>query len=705
MGIKKESRTYQDNAVLQEFVAGSNRLKFSDLFSGGDEELFQDPSWDLISDFEHTTRSLKAFIWERIARRSDGFPRILVIGGNGLGKTTIAAALYFEGMRCHAKNSKIPVPGLVRLGFYTTSFASNVEYFGSRLWMRGRGLTAYRLQKTWWHKVLKVTPSPMILDELDELLAHSQPEDLDTLLRQPLLREASVVTCSPDLYERLVSTDYIRGMTIVRLQGLSYESRLRFAEKYVAYLHRNDLSAPREPNDSGTLEEANLVIWRDQLSGASFREPLYLRLAIESVAQIGDLRTYLEYYVRSRLEREAVEGRRKLTPEQAVRLLGDLASFLTRRSAGSVHTDLGLSVQFTKQLPLAAFSAFLSESSQAWSMSIAELRKELLGYGFVELAVDGVRIVGRLGAYFMAQSMVYDVCAGQLGTSRVAERFAAVVPGDILAYMDAEFIAIRDSQQMRSRVISNLADCFLATLGDLQSMNIENSHILGPLVVARKRIACEQLGYFLGLMIGSGPESTWVGELIRHHDYVNKDALIRRGLTVGLGQGGKTSVVDDYVTELREERDKHDDECGLGTSTCNPGLQRKTNIEFNVVLYGDQTPESGDPDRARQPSTLAGTLSGMISLLEIDGETRLGRLALFIIADLYDYHWGGNRMSDCSAQWRMTFEDNGSSVSVPRAEKASGPSLRSRLERMLEKVAHVGWPEVAEVRERLGRIK
>jgi hypothetical protein len=710
--------------IPDELVQGSRSLTYAQLLAGSDDtRLFQDPSWHRIFPIargEEPTFSdghegvsveeevckdgLLGYLERLLLQGSKGVQRVILTGRSDIGKTTIAYALLDRISRGPSKDAG-PPPVIIPLRLHSSEYATRPAYFGTRLWMRSGNLFAFpRNRHSGRQRRL------FILDDVEELFAQVGKQEVASLLQRPLLQDAGLVLCSEELYARLAATDYMRTSLILQLDGLHYQARIRFAERYLAYLWR-DQRAPHQIRGQSAAhdlpsmqEEARLAVWRDELAGATFREPLYLLIATEGVARIGTFRTHLEFYIRSRLEQEVLSGARMLPPEQMLECLGELAVNLATYQGSGDSDDLALGTP--TQLSLSSFAIFLRESSAKINLPTHILRKELLHTRFVQWSPNGVSLTSRqLQDYFLAQAIMYELLSRVASLEQIVERFLALLPGGVVEHMDAELRRLQLVEELHWRVIRNLAGALVKVSSDHSAIS-GRPDSLASLSSGRRRVACEQLSYYLGVAIGGGPEGDWLLRFLEGPSFTADDAWIKRGILVGLGQGGRAGAVETYLGWLREEKCRHDSACSK-EGVCDPGENRRVNVEFNIVLFGDERARDGQPDRCLYPRTCERTLAGMIGLLEDEGASELARLVLFIIADLCDYHWDKDPTKNLATMWEhlLSPDPEGRTPQTDVGpDVASGPTLRRRLDRILQDLSKTGWPEVREAQVRLEMI-
>jgi hypothetical protein len=222
----------------------------------------------------------------------------------------------------------------------------------------------------------------------------------------------------------------------------------------------------------------------------------------------------------------------------------------------------------------------------------------------------------------------------------------------------------------------------------------------------RQRVICQQIGFYLGVAIGAGGEEQRLRHEVVTKSALRGDAWIQRGVTVGLGLGGRDGVIAEYVDRLWDERRKHDRDCYSG-GPCDSGARRQVNVEFNLVLFGDAAPRNGAPDRCDPPGECAKTISGMLDLLETEPNLELCRLVLFIILDLHEYHWGGDPAINLRQQWRAALSPRGGAVPSKLSEIAETDirwTRRDRLRDILARFEVEAWEEIGALRRLLDEI-
>ena len=688
------------------FVQGSQWLRYEDMYRGRDVAgwLFRPPDHTITEDgVQQAGRGSLDDLVRRIGSRTSR-RLMLVVGRPDTGKTTLAYALLrrinLDPRRAGVRpaGGGLPASLVVPLARYAQEYQRWPNYFGTRLWMRSTGPAARPARRPGQEPLL-------VLDGLDDLVRHADMIGIESLLGRALFTDAAVLTCSEALFDKIRALDAVRSACIVELDGLGVGRRLEFARRYIAAVplaeHGEGAVARRER----LARDAERAIRRDEAGEATFREPLQLIIELEKLWRgEGQRVPQLDYYVSSTLEQELATGARRLPAVQLLGILGALAARLSPFEAGPVP----MSPPRTAYLTASASADFVRQFAERLELAPLQLVDELAHCRFVQLRPGGIGMRGnQFRDYFLALDIMGDLMSPAPGQS-VSERFVNLLPGAVVGHLTEELQCIQRSEELRGRIVERLWTALEEATRELALLQVVSRRET-QFHLVRQRVVCEQLGYYLAVVVGPGAEGEPLQALVAGKSSMRDDPWIRRGVVVGLGLGGRKDVISAYVDELWAERSAHDGVCCAG-GECTVGSNRQVNVEFNIVLFGDAGPRHGEPDRCEHPAGCTRTLSGMLDLLETQTNAELCRLVLFIILDLYHYHWNGDPAKNLREQWCAAFAPSRapgapSGPDEPPGEDISWP-LRDRLEDSLDRFIEEGanWAEIAALQQLLGDV-
>ena len=185
----------------------------------------------------------------------------------------------------------------------------------------------------------------------------------------------------------------------------------------------------------------------------------------------------------------------------------------------------------------------------------------------------------------------------------------------------------------------------------------------------RLAIAREQVGYLLGAL-GDRTVRRELAPLVESRPSQREaDHLVRRGLSLGLADGGATEFADLYVEMLERER-------GRG----GPTPQRDANIGFLLSSRGDQAFDPERPGKIVEGADPIRTVGDLVRELDDPRHAGSWRIKLFTLLDLSRHP----------------------AIAPERFAAALEPH-RERIGQILDRLEDGGhgWPEPQALRERL----
>lgn len=187
----------------------------------------------------------------------------------------------------------------------------------------------------------------------------------------------------------------------------------------------------------------------------------------------------------------------------------------------------------------------------------------------------------------------------------------------------------------------------------------------------RLTIAREQVGYLLGVL-GDRQVREELAPLVEGDSPQREpDDLVRRGIVLGLADGGAARFADLYVDALRDERDRG-----------GPTPERDAYVGFLLSSRGDQPFDPERPGRIGKSVDPIRTVGDLVQALDETRHAGSWRIKLFTLVDLGEH----------PAISRQGFEG---AIELHRERLAT---ILSGLE---DDRRRRGWPELAELRQLL----
>ena len=198
---------------------------------------------------------------------------------------------------------------------------------------------------------------------------------------------------------------------------------------------------------------------------------------------------------------------------------------------------------------------------------------------------------------------------------------------------------------------------------------------LGTTDGARARMACEQLGYFLG-NISSADVKTFLVLRLQQET----DPWLRRGIICGLAVGGDESFLHAYVERLTEER--------AGPL---PHRENDVNLGFQLSFCGDQPFDPLAPEKDQGLPSCEQTIRQLVYQLGTEVDRGSWRINLYTIIDFCR-----NRPASAESAGQVIRENVSHLRHVHRRlssddNSRSWPELR-QLEQMIEQIDAAAVP-------------
>lgn len=552
---------------------------------------------------------------------ADGPPRqVVLVGGVGAGKTLAAISAFLR-----LTDGLADTGGETRTVLFVDGEAEPADDdFASDRWLERR------LRRVGGEGQGR----PVTIVTNADALLNVKQQRLRQLLDSRLLRDTDVLLCAgSQLYaRRLAYEDY--GTHVIHLEPWGRPQQLAFADAVF-----------------GPERRALLERWLDSdpTRGQLCAVPLHLVYVLSlldegeaALAEVTNQRELFEGVARMRLH---VAG----APFDQDELMQDLASLAHRfyPDASPADGTLHFTTEEIKQ-------HLRRRGRKAVKRRAATLVDDTL----LQLSADHARLhfeAPSWQTFFVARHLTSTLLYGQ---DEVLEAFSRFLSADVL-------------EACRQMLEPQLARHRAAIAASLRFALLEQGPV--DLTSGRWIVAREQIGYLAGRLDDRAANDVLTPLLDAGSPLREPSNLVRRGIAIGLAEGGRADVADAYVDELRGER-----------ASGGPSPRRDTNLGFLLSVRGDQR---FDPER---PAVIHGDA-----------------LPLHSVTDLVDALTDG----DLAAAWRVklfTLVDLAAHPAVPDAnlERALAPH-RERLAEIADRLAldpvRERWPELAELRLLLDR--
>lgn len=544
--------------------------------------------------------------------------RIVLIGSPGFGKALTAATVYL--LLTDSLEATPPVAPSRSVLFLDARREGKDQGFGEDDWFVQRladaGFPAHERPIVILIHADAYFSAQADADRLADVLAHKVFRECDLLL-----------TCNEQFHLKILGyEDY--GTNEIQLDSWDEKTQGR----YVEALYDEETRASFER-------------WRDADSSRSTRsrlceEPLQLTYVLslfkKNKQALAEIEQRWQLYDRVARTRLAATHHQL---EQDV-LLDDLAALAHEFYAAGSPIDPP--IRFSESLLRANLERRGVEGVDRRSKALME---------HTVLTVDGVGNAGFQDlpwGWFFTACFLRRTLTKQLPSADVLGAFDKLFS---VAVMDRCEEVLLESPERQRLIVPALRSALESTHGS-------------TFVPVRHRVAREQVGYLLGVLadVDTRPE---LESMLQPGDSWEGDDLVRRGIAVGLANGGAVHVADWYVETLREEL--------RGGET----TQADTNIGVVLSFRGDQTFDPADPGAIAPHPDPARTIRDLINGLGRSRHEGTWRIKLFTLFDLAD-----RVAPDRFPQLVDSYRDQ----------------LCEVLDRLDQKAKIVRWPEIDEMR-------
>ncbi len=604
-------------------ASGSTRLTIANLL-GPDGLLMPFRAKQVVGVTKEIFNPIERLKDDEANRRS-----MMILAPPGVGKSTLTYAMMTElcepflDRDVRSDIATRPIPFLIDLRDYREDAAS--RDFGSREWLQKRldevvgapnlfrwlGISTDGADRASADAAPAHATSAhayIILDSLDELLAGLSTQQISVLMSRFIFKRADTICCRTQFYERYLST------------ATSFDNR-DIAELQLPADH--DLSAYFHgyyrtcfPAMAQALSSA---FQRRLEASAEFvavcRIPLRLNMALDLLSPSADdipsqpdLLGLYHAYLTGLLRFEAARHGSVLSAERKLRLLEELAwCFYDEGNMVTTDalpfTDLEFDRFIAKGLPgrRPEYQAEVAEDLRNRSVLHVD------GGMFSSIRPGTMSFVHKSFQEYLIARWLYDSMSTSSEQTAIALRH----------YMSPEVDEFVKEFLRRTRVtprlLSEIAQNCMKALRKNKRVQAD------PDQGVRARMACEQLGYFLGNI--SLPAVT---EFLGRQLVEETDPWLRRGITCGLAVGGNEQYLHAYVDALRAER----------TGPL-PHVQNDVNLGFQLSFCGDQPFEPLSPEQDQGLPACGRTIQQLVYQLGTEVDRGSWRLNLFTIIDLW----------------------------------------------------------------------
>lgn len=642
-------------------VSGSTRLTVANLL-GPDGLLMPFRALPLVG-IQHELSDPIRHITEDQTSKSTS----LILAPPGVGKSTLAYALMtrlvqpFLDAAPHEQERHRPVPFLIDLRDYREEVTR--PDFGSREWLLKRLDEVVGAPGLFHWSDISFNPEGipastfLILDSLDELLAGLSAAEVASISNSYMFRKASVVCCRTQFYERYLSASHFTNGEVAELQLPKDTSISDFIEGYYRICFPHSAS-----NLAGIFQQR--LESSPELT-AVCRIPLRLSMALDLLSPgvddlplQSDLLGLYHAYVTGLLKAEAAKHGSVLTAEHKVRLLEHLAwHFYDEGNMGTSEASPFTDVEFDRFI-----AQSLPDRRSEQQAEVAEdLRNRSVlhvdGSMFSSIRPGTMSFVHKSFQEYLIARWLYDAMTTSPQDTAVALRH--YMSPEVDEFVKEYIKRTRRTPRLLSEISQN---CMAALLVNKEPQADQHEQ-------ARARMACEQLGYFLGTI--HLPASVAFLESRLEQE---TDPWLRRGITCGLAVGGDERHLHAYVDKLRAER-----------AGPQPHLENGVNLGFQLSFCGDQPFEPLGPDRDQGLPTCARTLQQLIYQLGTEVDRGSWRINLYTVIDLWKHR-------------------PVSSVSAKQTLLEHLPQLHRISDALREDERCNWWPEVEKLQEFLQEI-
>ena len=551
--------------------------------------------------------------------------RIVLIGSPGFGKALTAATVYVL-LTASLEADGAPVPARNVL-WLDARVEGRDEGFGEDAWLAQRlaegGFSEHERPVVILTHADAYFSAPHVADRLPEVLAQKMFRECDLLL-----------TCNEQFHLKVLGYEEY-GTNEIRLDPWDEETQCR----YVEALYDEETRASFER-------------WRDADSSRSTRSrlcevPLQLTYVLSLFKK--DPQALAAIEERWQLFDQVVRTRLAATHHQLEQdaLLDDLAALAHEFYAAGSPSDP----------PIRFSESLLRANLGRRGVGHVDPRAKALIEHTV-LVVDGigrVRFQDQPWGWFFTAWFLRSALSRRLPSADVLDAFDKLFS---VAVMDRCEEMLLSSPE-RTRLIVPALRSALEFKQD------------SKFIPVRRRVAREQVGYLLGVLADPDLQPE-LQSMLQPGDSWEGDDLVRRGIAVGLANGGANQVADWYVESLREELERG------GEPT-----QADMNIGVVLSFRGDQVFDPANPGAIAPNPDPARTIGDLINGLERTRHEGTWRIKLFTLVDL------AKRVApERFAQLIDGYRDR----------------LCAVLDRLEEKAKIVRWPEIDEMREALDEL-
>lgn len=516
--------------------------------------------------------SLPSLYLAEILTREDASPtQALVVGGPGAGKTLTAISTF---LRLTDSLERDPVPAIRPVLYIDPEAEGSQSGFGTARWL------ARRLRQ----EQAEDTGRPILIMPHGDALLSPRP-NLKTLLDSRLFRDHDLLLCcGSQLYSRRLRYEEF-GTHVIHLDPWNLDLQKAFALRI-----------------AGERKCAEFVNWRKKeptrkgLCDVPLHLVHVLSLLGEDAAALAEVSTPAQLFegvARMRLR----VARTGLDEDEMIRDLGALAHRFYA-DAAPADTPIAFTVEELRLFLRARGRDEVKRRSETM-INNSLLSVSQPGAGTLRFEDPS------WGWYFVARHIVHTVLRRPEDTLLAFSKLLSARMAALCEEMLWEKVELYEEE-------------IHASLGSA----LRQSRAEG-VDRARLTIARAQVGYLLGVL-GGGRAREELEALVDLDSLTREaDILVRRGVILGLADGGAEEIADRYVASLRAEREQ-------GGSQ----PERDANIGFMLSSRGDQPFHLDSPARIAKGVKPLRAVGDILHGFEDPRHTGSRRIKLFTLLDL-----------------------------------------------------------------------
>lgn len=583
------------NRFAARFVAGSERVRLNHLF--GVSRLLENFPWDG-ADSQLESVDLLDYL-ERLLAEPNA-ERTLILSDPGLGKSTLLIGLFWRAAAAWQRGNLAAVPILVDARDYI-----GVEGFGTAPWMAAHYERLLGVREDVASLDLLASGRRLslllLVDSLDEYLAGLTPVEAERELTKPLFREATVLACRAQFFERfLAKGSFAETVSKLDLLPWSWGSIESYVRRYL-----REFAAGRFDVEESLVERFSELPLLDVC-----RVPLRLNMMLDiwstgetKVEALASLAGLYSEYLFSWLSREAGRPGSVFGVDEKLRLLREVAWRTYEYSGGLVtgrltREELGRIVAPAYGGPHSLDPVL--DDLQYRTIFVHDSAPFVTGEGAFSFAHKSFQ-------EFLLASYLFDLLL--TSDDQTARAFSVPLSPDVSEFLKGMIAAANADAGERERIARGAVHAFE-----------QNALETSPDGTGATRLARQQLAYYLGNL-----RTPTASAFLRQRLEQEEDVFTRRGIMIGLAFGGNLEYIDAYVELLRTAR---------ASMTQEGAVEAAVNMGFHLSFFGDQPFDVRRPEHDQGLPFCDRTVRRLTYQLGTTIDRASWRLNLFTLVDL-----------------------------------------------------------------------